>query len=208
MADWFIPPLSRLFPSVRWYTRSRDVWLTFDDGPHPAATPSVLDVLRQEGVSATFFLLGSRGEQFPELVRLIRDAGHVIGSHGYDHQPVWSMDRHELADHLRRANDALIAAGAPRPSFYRPTYGRFRTRTVRVAGSLGLETMLFGVNSWDFAAAGVSKIVGRTVRRTKPGDILLFHDNDATAPFIATAVREVVGRLRDAGLTFGTPGHP
>lgn len=206
MADWYIPPLAKVFPSVRWYTRSDDVWLTFDDGPHADATPSVLEVLRQEGVRATFFVLGSRAERYPELIRSIRDAGHVIGSHGYDHQPVWSMERHELTGHLRRANEAIVAADAHRPSLYRPTYGRFRGRTVRVARDLGLETVLFGVNSWDFAAGELPKIVDRTVRRTRSGDILLFHDNDATAPFVATAVREVVTRLRAAGITFGIPG--
>jgi peptidoglycan/xylan/chitin deacetylase (PgdA/CDA1 family) len=206
MADWYISPVSTLFPSVRWSTGSQEVWLTFDDGPHPVATDAVLEVLRDETTPAVFFLLGHRAERHPDIVRSIRDAGHVIGSHGHDHQPVWSMGRKELSENLRRANDALIAAGAPKPRLYRPTYGRFRPDTLRVVRDSGLDMVMFSVNSWDFSEAGSTRVIERTVRRTRAGDILLFHDNAATASSIASAVREVIKRLRAAGMKFGIPG--
>ena len=208
MADWFTRPLAALFPSVRWFAVTGEVWLTFDDGPHPTATAALLDVLRQEDVRATFFLLGERVERHPSVVRAIHDAGHVIGNHGYDHQPVWSMGGRELGESLCRTNDAVVAAKAPLPKLYRPTYGRFHPGTVRVARHAGLEMMMFGVNSWDFAGGETSVIVDRVTKRSVSGDILLFHDNDATNAFIATVVRDVIRHLRAEGLAFGTPERP
>ncbi|MEX0602890.1 MAG: polysaccharide deacetylase family protein, partial [Bacteroidota bacterium] len=86
MRFFSLTPLQVLFPSVVWSTSSSALHLTFDDGPHPVATPRLLQVLRDRGVQATFFLCGEAANNHPRLVREIHADGHVIGSHGYDHR--------------------------------------------------------------------------------------------------------------------------
>jgi peptidoglycan/xylan/chitin deacetylase (PgdA/CDA1 family) len=205
MADPYIPLVAPWFPSVLWKTGSDDVWLTFDDGPHPAATPGVLEALRQSRTFGTFFLLGANAARHPELVRKIREDGHVIGSHGDVHEPVWFRPRNLVAERLRRASDAIELAGGGRPTLFRPPYGRLDPSTPVHARVVGLATVMFTVNSWDFGAGPASSIVSRVLRRTRPGDIILLHDNDRTAPFAGELVSEIIRRVRESGLTFGKP---
>jgi peptidoglycan/xylan/chitin deacetylase (PgdA/CDA1 family) len=205
VADPYIPLVAPWFPSVRWRTGSDDVWLTFDDGPHPIATPGVLDALRQAQAGGTFFLLGANAARHPELVRKIREHGHVIGNHADVHDPVWFRSRKTVTERLRRASDAIEQAGGERPALFRPPYGRLDPSTPVHARAAGLATVMFTVNSWDFGADPVSSIVARVLRRTCPGDIILLHDNDRTAPFAGELVSEIIRRVRESGLTFGKP---
>lgn len=205
MADLYIPFVAPWFPAVQWKTGSSDVWLTFDDGPHPAATPAVLEALRREQVSATFFLLGANASRYPELVQRIRKDGHVIGNHADVHEPVWFRPRTTVVDRLRRASDAIEKAGGGRPTLFRPPFGRLDPSTPVHARAAGLKTVLFTVNSWDFGGGPMMSMVARVLRRTRPGDIILLHDNDRTAPFAGELVSEIIRRGRGSGLTFGKP---
>ncbi|MEK6651135.1 MAG: polysaccharide deacetylase family protein, partial [Bacteroidota bacterium] len=144
MADWYIPPLAFLVRSVRWTTGSSDVWLTFDDGPHPDATPAVLKVLQEEKARACFFLLGKHVERHPTLVRRMCEEGHGVANHSFFHQPVWFRKREDVAHELSRTNDVIAAAGGSKPTMFRPPFGRFDLGTPRVARAAGLETVLFG----------------------------------------------------------------
>jgi peptidoglycan/xylan/chitin deacetylase (PgdA/CDA1 family) len=181
------------------------VWLSFDDGPHPVATPAVLEVLKQERVHAVFFLLGSQAVRHPEIVRRIRDEGHVIGSHSDEHRAVWFRPRAEVVNRLRVASESIERSGGGRPSLFRPPYGRLDPSTPVHARAAGLTTMMFTVNSWDFAGGPVASTAERVMQRTKPGDIILLHDNDRTSAFAGDLVCEIVRRGRQAGLIFGRP---
>ena len=205
MADWYIPIVATFFPSVRWNSGSSDIWLTFDDGPHPIATPAVLDSLQREGVNAMFFLLGQNAELHPDVVRRIRDEGHVIGIHADEHRPVWFRARKTIVSRLRRASDSIELAGGGRPATFRPPYGKLDPSTPVAARGAGLTTTMFSVNSWDFSGGAVASIVDRVLRRTRPGDIILLHDNDHTSTFAGQLVTDLIRRGRNAGLTFGKP---
>ncbi len=205
VADWYIPIVAPFFPSVRWNSGGSDVWLSFDDGPHRIATPAVLDSLQQERVSAMFFLLGQNAELYPDLVRRIHDDGHVVGNHGDEHRPVWFRARKTIISRLRRASAAIEQAGGGRPVTFRPPYGRLDPSTPVAARGAGLTTTMFSVNSWDFSGGDVASIVDRVLRRTRPGDIILLHDNDRTSTFAGQLVTDLIRRGRNAGLTFGKP---
>jgi peptidoglycan/xylan/chitin deacetylase (PgdA/CDA1 family) len=205
VADWYIHVVRPFFPSVRWTTGGDDVWLTFDDGPHLQATPDLLDLLRSEEVTALFFLLGRQADRYPEIVGRIRAEGHLIGNHGYDHRPLWFRPRRHVVEELRRTSEAIERAGGGHPTVFRPPYGRLDPSTPVHARRAGLATMLFSVNSWDFSGGRPEEIVSRVVRRARPGDILLLHDNDRTAPFARAVAGGIIDRCRRAGLNFGKP---
>lgn len=97
--------------------------LTFDDGPDRKYTPMVLDILSQYGVTATFFVVGTQAERYPEVLARIRDEGHEIGSHGYAHADMGKMTAADIAEDLRLADEALREAAGIVPALFRPPYG-------------------------------------------------------------------------------------
>ena len=180
MAEWFILPLRNVFPSVVWSGPGADIHLTFDDGPHPAATPVVLEILRRYHVRATFFLVGERVQKYPEIVQAIVADGHAVGNHTYSHRSVMFRSTGKVRDEVRRCNEAILESGGPRPSMFRPPHGVFDPTPPARVRAEGCSTVLFGVNSWDFSRPHPNRIIDRIVRLTRPGDIVLFHDNDVT----------------------------
>ena len=87
--------IQALFPSLIWRkkTSNKEIWLTFDDGPDPEVTPWILNVLKQEDVKATFFLVGEQIEEFPDLVGTIINEGHIIANHSYSHLNGWFCNK-------------------------------------------------------------------------------------------------------------------
>ena len=122
-----------LFPALAGLGEDGHVALTFDDGPDPAATPLFLDVLRERGVRATFFLLGSQISRSPRLAADIADAGHEIGVHGWRHR--YLPLRGPVATHadLASAKEIITAAAGVRPWLFRPPYGVLSTAALVAA---------------------------------------------------------------------------
>jgi peptidoglycan/xylan/chitin deacetylase (PgdA/CDA1 family) len=99
------------------------VALTFDDGPNPDATPSILDTLAEKGVRATFFVLGSHAERWPELVRRMAQEGHQLGNHGYFHRKLQFKSPFYVSRDIRLGIRAIKRAGAPAPRYFRAPHG-------------------------------------------------------------------------------------
>lgn len=157
------------------------VAITFDDGPHPVATPAVLDRLDTLGLRATFFPLASLVERDPGMVAEIVRRGHVVGTHGFHHEhhllrsPGWV--RRDLA-----AAAAAMAKVGIQPRWYRPAYGQVTGATLLAARRAGLETVLWSAWGREWATADAASVARRISRRLEPGAIVLLHDNDAFGP--------------------------
>lgn len=202
MAEWFTRPLSILVPSAMWYGAGRDVHLTFDDGPHPIATPIILAMLRQRDIRATFFLIGPNIDRYPEIAASIREEGHTIGNHTFSHRPVWFRESGEVRTEIRRCSESMTNAGIQLPTLFRPPYGRLDPATTSHARAEGCRTVMFGVNTWDFSRPAPSRIVERTLRLTRPGDIIVFHDNDATADRLESYLPATLDGLLSRQMSF------
>jgi peptidoglycan-N-acetylglucosamine deacetylase len=152
--------------------------LTFDDGPNPAVTPALLDLLDQHGARATFFLMGQHARAFPELTREIAARGHVIGNHTETHPNLIFVSAARLQDELSRCHKAIETIAAYRPRWVRPPFG-FRgpglSGAVRRLGYSGVAMWSRLVRDWRAQAA---EPVIRRLRRTGGGDIVLLHDGD------------------------------
>jgi len=182
---------------------SRKIALTFDDGPDPAHTPAVLDRLRALGVSATFFVIGSRAEAHPDLIARIAEEGHEIGHHSYDHTPPHQTSAVRLVAEARRTS-ALLARLLGRPTrLCRPPYGKLTPGKLLGLWALGQTVVLWNRDPKDFACGSADPI--RRWFQTEPlagGDIVLLHDVHA---HVAPALDAVVERAARLGLGFGTP---
>ena len=170
-----------LFPSILWHTSDPNVHLTFDDGPHPRATPIVLDILKSRHLKATFFLLGGNVERYPELVREIADHGHSIGNHSFDHSSFLLRPLSWQSKKIELANKAIRQASGTTPSLFRPPFGRFDWTTIHAATSHFMKMVMWDVDSKDYRGTDIRSVVRRVSRQTLPGSIVLFHDTASTS---------------------------
>jgi peptidoglycan/xylan/chitin deacetylase (PgdA/CDA1 family) len=217
-----IGPLRRpLFPAVAGIGDAGHVALTFDDGPHPDATPELLRLLDGAGVHATFFVLGRMVDDHPEIARAIVAAGHEIGVHGYEHRLLLKRGPWSTRDDLTRAMHTITSVTGVIPRWWRPPYGAATTVALLEARRLGLRPVLWTCWGRDWTASCTADSVYRTVmRRLDSGGTILLHDSDhAAAPkcWLATlavlpavlttcAARGLrVGPLREHGIPGGPP---
>jgi len=141
--------------------RPGELTLTFDDGPNPAWTPRLLDILAHHDVRATFFMVGSYATAEPELVRRIAAAGHLIGNHSWSHPnlALTSIDR--VRNELAKTSEVLEdIVGAP-VSFFRPPFGARRPSVLRIARSLGMVPVLWNAMTSDWSEQSAEAIVKR-----------------------------------------------
>lgn len=160
-----LSPQSQIFGEVLIAPRRRDeIALTFDDGPNPAATPHLLELLARYDVRATFFAIGEFARHEPALLREVAGAGHVVGSHTMSHPWLaWQGNariRWELAESQGVIEDVLGQAVRE----FRPPHGARRPYVLRVARDLGMRTVQWNVIANDWEAVSAETIAGRVIR--------------------------------------------
>ncbi len=203
-------PAAQLFgPTVR-HTGSRSaVALTFDDGPNPALTPRLLDLLDEHRVRATFFLIGRHVRACPQLAAEIAARGHTLGNHTDTHPSlVWLSPRH-TAEELQRCQEAIERAAGCRTAWMRPPYG-FRgpqsDGAVRRAGLRGV--VMWSVLAFDWKPQPAARVI-RRLQRVHGGDIVVLHDGapealGADREHMLGALEHWLPRWKQAGLEFVT----
>jgi peptidoglycan/xylan/chitin deacetylase (PgdA/CDA1 family) len=173
-------PRSRLWGPLIWRGDAAGpprVALTFDDGPHPEATPRVLDELGRAGARATFFVVGAHAARWPEIVRRIHDEGHLLGNHSYDHTITGSWGfRGYWADSIARTRSVVEDITGKRPAWFRPPFAVKQWHLCRAAERMQQTIITFSRRALDGRATRPERIVARLVPRAAAGDILALHD--------------------------------
>lgn len=206
-------PERGMYGSVLWHGPDRpEVALTFDDGPSPKTTPRVLAELAQSNTRATFFVIGRKALAHPELVREIVAAGHEVGLHGFEHDRLFSLrGSAQVADDIRRTQDAIEAAGAPRPLLFRPPIGFVSHFTVRGARRAGVTLVGCSARALDgLRTAAPDKVAARLTRALEPGALLAMHDapeRDDYVPASLAALAQVLAAVRERELQAVTLSH-
>jgi len=178
---WFyasLAPGSRIFGrAITAPARPRELALTFDDGPNPAWTPRLLDLLAQHGVRATFFLIGRHAQGDAELARRIAAAGHVVGNHSWNHPNLARTSTIRVREELKRTQDTLEQIIGAQVLYFRPPYGARRPAVFRVARELGLEPVLWNAMTTDWKEPSAERIAARLIAKIDRLDRLGFAAN-------------------------------
>jgi peptidoglycan/xylan/chitin deacetylase (PgdA/CDA1 family) len=185
----------------RFTTTRRDVWLTIDDGPDPADTPRILELLAAHGARATFFVIGKNALLHPGLIRAIIDAGHEVGHHTHTHPlaSFWCASSARVKRELDDGLAALRAAGV-RPDRFRPPAGIKNLWLARALRTRGLTCVGWSARGLERSARDAEAVANRVTRGLAPGAILLMHEGPRVPTGIrVTALHRVLARLRAQG---------
>lgn len=174
----------------------KDIAITFDDGPNPLYTGKFMDILEDYGIKATFFLSGNEVEKYPELARELVKRKHSIGNHTYSHRDISLLDSRELRYEIQLAQSTIQTVTGVRPTIFRPPRGRIAVNGIMHCIKSRLPVVLWSVDSMDHTRSGVSSILSMVNANTvKPGDIILFHDdNDYTLTALPIVIETLSGK--------------
>lgn len=176
------------------------VALTFDDGPSPVYTPIVLDILARYDVKATFFVTGSSAKRNPALIRRMIEEGHSVQNHTCGHAWLTRYDNRGVIEQIECHNDIIEDITGIRPRCVRPPFGAINDRVRSLIGSLGMKTVMWDVDPWDFQRPGSSITAARVLRATGPGDVVLLHDTAGHSTY--NALHTIIPALQKRGYAF------
>ena len=175
------------------------VYLTFDDGPHPVHTPQVLDVLARYGARATFFVVGSLAQAYPNIIQRIAAEGHTIANHTWNHEDLAGLSRAAFDETVGRTQAILADLATP---CLRPPYGSVDAFTREWASSHGLSLMTWDVSPKDWLRPPAAEIADYIVRWARAGLVVLLHDGGGDRSRTVQGLEMALERLADRGLRY------
>ena len=190
-----------LFPHALWRMdrHQKSVYLTFDDGPIPEATPFILDTLDRFHAKATFFMVGENAVKYPHLLEEVRRRGHQIGNHTYNHLSGMRHFAWTYLANIKKADEVLHT------NLFRPPHGWIRTVQYRVLRHIGIKVVMWDVVTRDYSRLLTAEDVLRNVKRyTRPGSIITFHDSLKSIEKLKHALPEALSWLQEQGYEFRT----
>ena len=179
----------------------KSVYLTFDDGPIPEMTPAVLDILRNEGVQATFFMVGENAQRHPDLVDRVRHEGHRIGCHTFHHLKGWGMGTTAYVEDVDRCDPYLGGA-----RLFRPPYGRIRISQWLRLRHRGYRIIFWHVLTRDYHPLATYETMMKAVKRSHNGSIIVFHDSIKAGQKMLDVLPDAIQWLKTKGFEFKTLG--
>lgn len=171
-------------PTGQWFGRtftslvpgSRQLALTYDDGPNDPHTLKLLEVLARHNTRATFFLIGRYVRQRPDIAREVANAGHIVGNHSFTHPLLIFQSESEIRKQILECRAAIHDAVGEHSNLFRPPFGGRRPAVLRIARELGLEPVMWNVAGNDWNAPPAAQIEAKVSRQICGGDVILLHD--------------------------------
>lgn len=193
----------KLFPAYLWRvnTSRKEVFLTFDDGPHPEITAWVLETLAQYNARATFFCVGNNVHKHPKIYTRLLQQNHTTGNHTYHHLNGWKVP---VQDYVQ---DVALAAKLIQSPWFRPPYGKIKpmqkTPILKALNQANAQVVMWDVLSADFDASITGQqCLKNVLNNCGAGSIVVFHDSEKAFPRLKTVLPQVLKQLSDKGFSF------
>jgi peptidoglycan-N-acetylglucosamine deacetylase len=195
--------LKIIYPSCLWnYPASggKKIYLSFDDGPHPVATPFVLDQLKKYNAKASFFCIGKNVIEETGIYKRILLEGHRVGNHTFNHLNGWKTDNKFYLENIEKARAQIDS------DLFRPPYGKATAFQIRhLKEKLHYKVVMWDVLAGDFDPAVTgSEAAGRVILKSRPGSIVVFHDSAKAWPVLQEALPVVLAHFSGEGYSFET----
>jgi len=188
-----------LFPGIvrRIITDRKELYLTFDDGPHPDSTIPVVEILGKYGIKCLFFCTGKQANQFPGLITLLTSHGHLLGNHGFDHPDGWKMAVKDYLEDVRIASEKIDS------SLFRPPYGHIKPGQFRELKKK-YTIFLWDIMAYDFDRGfGSERSVRILKKKIRPGSVIVLHDTPSSSS--AEFLEEFISFSLGEGYSFALP---
>lgn len=208
----FALALSKVSSSARTSSQTKEVALTFDDGPYGTSTQQVLDILQKKKVPATFFLIGKNVEEYPMLAKEIVADDETIGNHTYDHPKyLTEMSQEQVNQELSKTDMAIASSTGIHTKLFRPPYGNITKKLRKELKKKGYRIVMWNVDprDWDDASSTSDKIIQDVLDNLKTHMVIIFHDGRDTQinyprDNLITALPVIIDDLKERGYTFVT----
>lgn len=195
------------YPSLTWEkpTKKKILYLTFDDGPHPTATPFVLDQLKKYDAKATFFCIGKNVEERKNIYDRIVNEGHTTGNHTYNHLNGWKTKNETYLENISKAAEHIHS------NLFRPPYGRITKKQLNILhkhSAIYMKHAPFTIIMWtvlsgDFdETISPEKCLQNVINNSKPGSIIVFHDSTKAWDRMSFALPKVLQYFAEKGYSF------
>lgn len=182
----------------------KKVALTFDDGPHYKKTEEILDILDKYDVKATFFIIGLNAEKYPEIVSEETKRGHETANHSYSHKNLSKCNFEKIKEEIEATDEIIANACGKAPKLFRPPEGAYSPEIVKAATELGKTTIIWTVDTLDWAKASADDILNNVKTNVRCGSIILFHDFTGSGTHTEEALEKVICYLKEQGYEFVT----
>jgi len=204
-------------PTGQWFgknfccgsSESKQIALTFDDGPNDPHTLHLLDVLARHNVRATFFMLGRYVRQRPDIAAEVAQRGHIVGNHTFTHPLLTFQSMARIRDEITQCRAALTDAVGEHSNLFRPPWGGRRPSVFSLVRQLGLKPVMWNVTGYDWNAPSADYIEQKVTRRTRGGAVVLLHDGGHAAlgadrSKTVQVVDRIIARYKTEGYAFTT----
>jgi peptidoglycan/xylan/chitin deacetylase (PgdA/CDA1 family) len=180
----------------------RRIFLTFDDGPNPHTTRKLLDLLDEEDVKATFFLIGNQIERYPALAKEIFESGHGVGSHSFSHFYLPMLDLKSVESEIIKTNQVYKDQVGANLTLFRPPYGILDQRAADILQEQSMQIVYWGTVPEDWNLVGSEHVAKRVAERFADGQLIVLHEGATIADQTIAATREIIKRGKSKGFHF------
>ena len=203
-----MPEIGMAYSGVTYQLMGKEkiVALTFDDGPHPIYTPQILDILDQYQAKATFFMIGSRMEKYPDVVREVSARGHLIANHTYTHPyNLRTLSPEKLKWEVDQCQQNMQTIAGQNTYLFRPPRGILNQEIIKIVQDKGYTIVLWGICTFNRKAPTPEMMANRVIKQAHPGQIVLLHDGRTDFRWKdVMATRLIVENLSRQGYRFVT----
>ncbi|TXD49626.1 polysaccharide deacetylase family protein [Polaribacter sp. IC073] len=199
--------IMRFFSKYVWRFSldTKEIYLTFDDGPTPEITDFVLDALKKYNAKATFFCIGKNIVNHPDIFNRIIIEGHAVGNHTQNHLKGWSTENEVYLENVEVCEKTITRYGNAtiQPKIFRPPYGKIKKSQAKEILKKGYKIIMWTVLSADFdTSISKEKCLQNVLKNTKNGSIIVFHDSIKAAEKVSFVLPKVLKEFSKQGFTF------
>jgi peptidoglycan/xylan/chitin deacetylase (PgdA/CDA1 family) len=197
--------IKKVFTDLVWDIPNSDkkIYLTFDDGPIPEVTEWVLDLLKSEGIKATFFCIGDNIKKHPEVYKRILSEGHQTGNHTFNHLNGWKTQTNQYINNFKLCETEHLKLNTEHFFLFRPPYGKIKPSQSKSIRAFGYKIIMWDVLSYDFdSTLTAEKCLENVISNTVQGSIIVFHDSLKAEKNLKFALPKAIQILKNRGFVF------